>query len=229
MSGKARLFLAIALVGVAAPFVVAAPLVPWTIPSGSTTSYMYAGGGSDNGLFGDPLIVGDTFLFFPQNFRAESVNGVPDTVSDRLEFDLWVKNSGDKITEIRLDEYGDWGTLTSGTVSASGTLFITDLDNARLPKNSNLTTAPGMPIVSNVGASGDWSGYVQIDVANDLVPWQHIKIILNNNLQATSAVGSTSFIQKKVGTAGIGITVIPEPATLMLLAGTAGLMLRRRR
>lgn len=201
----------------------------WTTPSGSTVNFMYSGGGSDNGLFGDPVIVGDTFYFFPANFRAESNNGIPATVFDRLEFDLQVKTLPNLVSQVIIQEFGDYSILTDGSVQASGTLFVTKLNGpgAGTVSTGNLVATPSMPIVTNVGASGDWQGDVSVDVTDQINPWQKVKIVLNNNLQANSAVGSTSFIQKKI-TSGIAITVIPEPATLALL-GVAGLLGLRRR
>ena len=60
----------------------------WSNSSGTATDFNWANGGSDKGLFGDPIIVGSVFVFSPTNFRAESIDGVSSIKSDRLQFDI---------------------------------------------------------------------------------------------------------------------------------------------
>src|SRR3954470_21204463 len=82
--------------------------VNWVPSSGAGSFFTYSGGGSDNGLFGNPTIVGgNTFKFFPPNFTADSNNGVSQSVNDRLEVTL-LANPGQRFTLIRITEIGDW-------------------------------------------------------------------------------------------------------------------------
>ncbi|HMO26754.1 MAG TPA: hypothetical protein PKB10_10835, partial [Tepidisphaeraceae bacterium] len=67
----------------------AAHAVPWSNPNGTVPGvFSWSNGGSDNGLFGDPTIVGSSFVFSPNNFVATASNGSASTVSDRLFFTL---------------------------------------------------------------------------------------------------------------------------------------------
>jgi hypothetical protein len=188
--------------------------------SGSATDWNWVNGGSDTGLFGSPILVGgDTFVFFPSLFRAESIDGVSDSAYDRLEFDI-IAHSNTVISGFTITEYGDYGILgTGGQVEVTGTLFLTNLQNFDV-KTSDLVSTPLSPITSGSGA---WTA---VAGRNDF-EWQHLKIVLNNNLLAVSNDGGQSFIEKKVGAGAVSITIVPEPATLAIL-GLGVLLLRRR-
>ena len=94
---------------------------------GSATAFDWFNGGSDNGLFGDPVLVGgNTFVFTPQNFRADSLDGVSGTAADRLKVTL-VAKPGQMITGIRITEFGDYGITGNGEVRISGGLFMTNM------------------------------------------------------------------------------------------------------
>lgn len=197
-------------------------LISWSNPSGTAISFSWSGGGSDTALFGSPTIIGDSFVFFPSQFRAESTNGVADSTYDRLEVDLTAL-AGKNITGIRITEYGDYGILSSGSVQVSGGLFFTNIGNTGtgIIATASLASNPVSPITSG---SGNWTATATISGLD----WTKAKFIMNNNLQATSAAGSTSFIEKKVGQAAVVITIIPEPATIALLALGGILFIRKK-
>lgn len=193
----------------------------WTNASGNALSFSWSGGGSDLGLFGSPTVFGDSFYFFPSNFRAQSTNGVGAVTYDRLEVTLEAF-AGKHITGIQITEYGDYGILSSGSVQVSGTLFMTNLLQPMNPATANLSSNPASPITSGSGA---WTASASISGLD----WTRVKFIMNNNLQATSAQGSTTFIEKKVGQAGVVVTIIPEPTTAVLLSFGALALLRKRK
>jgi len=200
-------------------------LINWTNKDGSAGFFDWYNGGSDKGLFGNPTLVGgNTFLFIPSNFRAQSANGVPAIKTDRLEFGL-LAHQGYTITGIQITEYGDYGILTSGKVSVSGTMYVTNLDAFMVRSNSFVST-PASPISSG---QGSWTASLGV---ND-IDWTNLKIVLNNNLMAISSIGSTSFIEKKIVGGAVAIELfgqgseIPEPATICLL-GLGALSLIRR-
>ncbi|MFQ5489934.1 MAG: PEP-CTERM sorting domain-containing protein [Phycisphaerae bacterium] len=222
---RASLFLALVLVPGLVFAGSAHAFVPWSNPNGTASFFDWANGGSDTGLFGSPTLLSDTFVFFPQNFRADSANGVPGSAADRLEFDL-IAHAGFEFTDIVITEFGDYGILGDGEVSVNGTLFANDLTAFRV-RQDNLLSNPPSPITSG---SGSWQASAGINFAGDPTGnWTHMKIILDNNLQAITLVGGTSFIQKKITGAGVSVTVIPEPASLSLLAFGACAFLGRRR
>jgi hypothetical protein len=209
--------------------------VPWTVPNGSSPGNLfdYSGGGSDEGLFGNPVVTDAGFLFFPTNFFAESSNGAADTTRDRLfvTIDLPVNSPANTVIDkIIIEELGDYSILGTGSVKATGLLTATVLDNLAITPpvgsvyHNSLITDPVFPVSTTTSIDGDWTGTMTVDLPPGVTS---VQIVLNNVLQATSGAGSTSFIEKK--NAGVEITlVIPEPATLSLI-GFGTLLLGRRR
>lgn len=196
----------------------------WSNKDGSASFFDWQNGGSDHGLFGDPTLVNDTFVFFPQGWRAESLNGVPASESDRLQVQL-TAHEGQSFTGIVIHEEGDYGILGTGAVSANGSAFAVDLEQFRVASDT-MDTSPVFPVATVTGTSGPWTGDVFIDLSDAGTPWTDLNLIFDNNLLAISGVGSIAFIEKKV----IGITLIPEPgAIVMLAAGGLFLFTSRRR
>ena len=200
--------------------------VPWSNPSGSATYFDWANGGSRNGLFGSPTLVGgDTFVFFPSNYRAQAVNGQTVEVEDRLEFDLFV-HTGYKLTGIQISEYGDYGVLGNGSyVSDNGGLFLTNTQNFAVA-SGQITTNPGSPITTQ--GFGNWNGTASVTIDPNQGDWTQIHFVLDNNLTAFAADGGLAYIEKKVFGSGIIITLVPAPGS-MALAGMGGLLALRRR
>ncbi len=78
----------VAIAGLVSLAGVAQAQVNWVPTSGSGTFFTYTGGFSDNGRFGNPTLVGDSFQFTPTTFVANSVNGNAASVPDRMQVDL---------------------------------------------------------------------------------------------------------------------------------------------
>ncbi|QOJ00797.1 MAG: hypothetical protein HRU70_09945 [Phycisphaeraceae bacterium] len=211
------------LLAVAGVTSAASAFVPWNNPNGTGTGFDWSNGGSDNGLFGSPVLVGgDTFVFFPSGFRAQSTAGSgASIVGDRLEFELEA-HANFQFTQIRVTEYGDYGVIGTGSVQAGGTLFATNLDTAQVVQNDLLTT-PGSPITSGIG---NWSGTAEVDVTPQSA--RRLRIVLNNNLFAFSLDG-VAWIEKKVFGSAVGIQIIPAPGSAVVLGMLGLTALRRRR
>lgn len=189
-----------------------AAIIPWVPDSnGSATYFDWQNGGSDKSLFGSPVLVdGDTLHFEPQNFIAESISGTSAIKSDRLQVDIFA-HSGIVILGVEITEVGDYNINTEGKVSASAGLFLTNLSHYEV-RNAMFDMEPNMPIISPPAPQiGDWSGEISIENLD----WTHFRIVLNNNLIATSRPGSNSFIKKT--DFDIRIITIPEPATVAVL------------
>jgi hypothetical protein len=195
----------------------------WSNQNGVGTGFSWSGGGSDNGLFGDPnLVGGNTFVFTPSAFRAESLNGVPDNKTDRIEVIL-LANPGLTFTGFRIHEGGDYGILQDGSVSATGVLTVEDQNVVR-SASDNLVTSPASPILSGTGS---WDGTAEVTLLA-IEGWTEIKLVLENNLIAISAPGNISFIEKKFLGTSVEV-LVPEPGSIALLGlGAAGLLFRRR-
>ncbi|HEY7086759.1 MAG TPA: hypothetical protein VH518_01640 [Tepidisphaeraceae bacterium] len=203
----------------------AAP-IPWSNPNGSTPSFDWSNGSNDNGIFGDPVAVGDSLVFFPSNFKAHSANGVAGSISDKINVDIQM-HVGVPLTQITVQELGDYGITGSATpagnsVNVVATLITTNLLQVLPPVATSLTFNPAMPITTL--GSGQWQG----NAVQNFTPGEYVRfhLTLDDLLQATTNANSVADIEKKIGTIVIHI---PEPATIGLLLCGAPLMLRRRR
>lgn len=201
-----------------------ASAVLWTNSSGTSPGlFSWSNGGSDQGLFGDPVVVGSQFIFSPSNFRAVSSNGVAQTTADRLFVTIDIA-PGNSLVAVSLSELGDYSILGTGTVQASGFMFVTDLNSGNVA-SAVMSTNPVFPLSTTTSAAGIWSGLISVPLPNGAT---RVTIIVNNILQAISGANSTAYIEKK--NAGLVLDIIvPEPASLSMLALGGLLMGRRRR
>ncbi len=200
-------------------------LIYWDNKNGTANGFDWQNGGSDKGLFGDPILVdGNTLHFSPANFLAQSTDGISSVKSDRLQVDIIV-HPGKEIQSIQITEYGVYDINSAGKVSASGAIFMTNLNQYEVIKEM-FQMDPDMPI-SPPPYEGPWSGQAVIGESD----WTYVRIVLNNNLIALSQQGSDTLIRKmyfdiKIITPDI---IVPEPATLVILSlGSVSLSLRRR-
>jgi hypothetical protein len=223
------LIVALVLVVGSRPVSVRAAGIPWTNANGSSPGFFsWENGSNDIGLFGDPVPVGNSLVFFPSNFFSSSNAGViPPATHDKINVDI-IADGNQNITQINIIEVGDYqinGTGPNTSVNASGTLVVTPLiSNGASFQFAPLATNPVMPVVTG---SGPWTGNASVSytLQNGV---KKIHLTLDNILQARSDSNTSTFIEKKL-TQGIIIEIIPEPATASLLLCAAGLLLRRRR
>jgi hypothetical protein len=190
--------------------------------SGTADGFSWTNGGSDKGLFNAPVsIEGNTFVFFPTDFFAESINGKSAITSDRLQIRISA-DPGKEIKGVRITEYGVYDINSAGKVIAGGYVILTNLSQYETISSTFLMD-PDMPIASTVKCSGTWEGGVLLEGFE----WTDLQIVLNNNLTAKSSYGSRSCIEKTFFEIEI---IVPEPATLLILAfGTAILPLCSRK
>ena len=212
----------------------------WTQSSGSTANFFYSNGHDTNGLFGDPTVEPTGFTFTPENFIATSVNGssANGLATDRLTVDITAKPASGGIKGLNFGELGDYSIFNGGGVFVQAYVLVQDLDSSAT-YTKLLTPTPSMPVIGAAGtaAAGEWTGKLSIDFGGKTA--QHIRIVLNNILQAYSNVGGSALIQKKAvddptGN-GPGIEIIsvnnnvPEPTTIVALAGLGAIAVVRRK
>lgn len=205
----------------------AAAQIPWSNPNGMTNNYTFSNGRSANGFFGDPTFAPDgTMIFNPINFRAESVGGTPDQITDQLQVTINAKPNFN-ITGIRITEFGDYTIAGNGEVTVGGGLFLTNL-NVFGVRTDTLVSTPGSPITTPTPGA-IWSASVFIDLSDQVGLWNSITLQLDNTLTArTFDSTSTALIEKKVVGGGVLIEIVPAPGSVALL-GLAGLAATRRR
>ncbi len=200
-------------------------------------------------LFGMPAVAGNALDFNPINFVSNSSGaGGSDSTIGLLSF-MMESTFGNVITDIQLNEAGDYtifgggGAGTSATVAAPIFINIVEIDNISVtPINLNtsmvFTPSAGDYNLADDGAGFGviWTGVADIDIEQFLidnnVPFNFgatkINLTMNNILATTSEAGTQANIQKK-DFQGLGVTVIPEPASVMLLSAMGlGLMARRK-
>lgn len=229
MRNLSKLFIAAGAVLAGLAATANAAFVPWTTPAGVVPGlYAYSGGGSDNGLFGDPIISGNTFAFFPSGFLAQSSGAAASSqiTSDRLEFNLDIAPGNLNFASVTVAEVGDYQITNGGSVQASAALFVTNLDlpfGGGSPANDN--DAFAQAFTQPAGGSGNWSLNAATVLPNG---WTRLKIVLNNNLTAANDAGGAALIEKKAQ--GVIITVnVPEPTSITAAVLGMGAMLIRRR
>lgn len=203
--------------------------VPWVPPNGAGSFFTYTGGLSDNGLFGNPILVGDQFQFTPANYLANSVNGVAASVTDRIQVDL-TANPGRRFTMIRITEFGNYNLVGLATVNASGSLNLVDMNNVRPPAIQALSANPAMPFTAT-NVNGQWSGTAVINLAAIIGPdWTRLRLVFSNTLQASSSPGGSALITKKVVQGpSIFVEILPTPGAASILGLGLVMASRRRR
>jgi hypothetical protein len=198
-------------------------------------------------LYGTPAVSGDALSFSPVSFGAFSSNGsIPDLTDGTLAMAVEA-NSGKVLHALTFSESGDYtlagpgGPNTKVTLSAPYFVSIIEVNNAPTPGgplniNGNFSFTPqaAFALPTDAGNSVIWSGsaFINLDAAllANNIAGSATKILFSfdNALFAQSEPGTVAFIKKKA-LDGLSITVvIPEPASLSLLAGLS-LLTRRRR
>ncbi|MBN2023281.1 MAG: PEP-CTERM sorting domain-containing protein [Pirellulales bacterium] len=236
------LFAALLLLAACVSVSTAAPISYGNL-SGTTVDFL--GVTEDSGtdptpLYGAPTVVDDALLFSPVSFNAfaQALNPPVDLTDGVLTMTL-VAQPGNTIPGISIAEFGDYtlggvGTTTT-QVSAQASVFATILEVngaaiAPLTLVKNLFTPATLgqfDLVNDAGVAVPWAGQVALDIQGFLAgkgingSATKVQLSMDNSLQAVSEAASTAFIAKK-GLI-IGIPIIPEPSTLVLLAmGLAG-------
>ncbi len=225
---KARILVVTAVV-VCLPVAVWAQ-TPWNNPSGSADQYDWAGGqNSDTNFFGSPSnFGGDDLYFLDSDFSADADDAdTADSATDTMDVDL-IAHAGKKFLSISIFEWGDYN-ITGG----AGNNVSADLD-----LSGTAVGHPMSPFVDDFlfGASGDSAGTIAWnDDATLLLEFAvpdvtSLHITATNTLLAISdGVGGTASVQGNLVLLGISVTLIPEPASLSMLAFGSLVVLRRRR
>lgn len=192
----------------------------------------------DGSLFGTANVVGNSLIFLPDSFSAESLDGAGTvTAHETLIIDVMVTTEGFQIESLGMFEQGDY--ILDGanaSVAASGYLqavsqtttcgFIACLD-------SNIFNAG--PFTDTAGATSPWTGDTSIELA-DTTGWNsdtHLSVTFQNNLSAyTEVFGEEAYIEKKLGAIGLIVNPVPVPAAAWLfgsgLLALAGVARRRK-
>lgn len=198
--------------------------------------------GDPEPLFGAPLVSGDQLLFFPANFSATAAGaGDFDLTGAQLQTRITSHDALTTIDTLSINEAGD--TMLAGTGTADTYTFIGIAGQITVLSTTSGPTVPVIiPFVGTI-SPGDtftlptdagtttWSGGFTVDIAAIVPNATDVMLSFDNNMFAYSEDGTVATIQKKVvGGPVIAVEVIPEPATLSMVAlGLFGLALVGRR
>jgi hypothetical protein len=215
--------------------------VAWTNATGANTSFGWASGMNNIGLYGDPTVTSWGFTFLDTvNYRATGGGGSGGFASDwtRVTTDVAtaVPAPGASMQFIKVVEWGFWGTgevgqpmhpdLDPSDFSALSTFQVFRF----APAPTGTTGALVVPITFN--PDGTWMAERVLDgdvyfATTDPTEtwWNRAQLRVDNSLQVLGTAPPGSFIEK----AGMNI-IVPEPTTVFfLVAGLGSLALRRSR
>jgi hypothetical protein len=216
--------------------------VPWTNPNGTNPILSWQNGRSDNGLFGSPTVIGDTFFFISNNnFDADASDGTSVVKSDTLRVRVFAQ-PGRYFSQVLFASQGDYTVFGGGSsVNVTGGMTINDLDSARTANDSFHTSvspsqgsANSMPVNgNNVDPEiGSWSGTSMIDfTVFGQPPVTALDLIFTNTIIAISLPGETASIVTLPNSQGsFSLSIVPAPSTAALVGlGGLGVLSRRRR
>jgi hypothetical protein len=184
---------------------------------------------------GLPTVAGDSLLFFPTTFRAESSNGAGAvSANGTVSFEIRAHDAALSLGDIEVFEAGDYFITpdSGGSVSVVSQLGATNLDAAN-PVASFRQDVESTGTLT-AGGANEWNLSTGLNFAQLWSnPTTRTHIDIQNNLMATSVSdNSTSWIEKNFEGMVVNVQVVPLPAGLpLLVSGLAGfgVFLRRRR
>lgn len=202
---------------------------PWTNPSGQGDSFTYSNGQDLNGLFGEPTVFGDIFLF-TTGFLANSSNGGPAAdLNDTVSFDVVVK-PGLAFSTVTVSAFGSYAVTGDPLENQVDVTALLALDENGGPgRHFEDSLATDVPFPVNAG-SGSFQGSAVVDVSTQFPsPHNSLHFSLRDRVLAVSGPGGTAEVNITFENLAIQFAAIPEPAGLSILAVGAGMLIRRRR
>ncbi|ODV01099.1 MAG: hypothetical protein ABT23_09540 [Thiobacillus sp. SCN 63-57] len=183
------------------------------------------------GLFGQPVLSGDTLSFTPVDFKAASTNGAGYTLAANTANIQMTAHNGYSFSSIDLAERGDYMLLGGGsTADVAGQVRVYDvLDPA---KDTMTSIAPDAAMDQTGGNTHPWTAAASTEWAGT----RTVNVSFQNLLVAsTSGSSSLAYVDKKYGgltATTAAVTPVPEAqVSAMMLAGLGliGWKIGRRR
>ncbi len=200
----------------------------WSIPAGQADHFSYSNGGDLNGLFGDPVISGDSFFFPGIDFVATAADGSTDLQMDTVSFDV-VANPGLRFGLMRVTLWGDYAVSGDPLFQSADVDALLTWDENVPPQRhweGPAFTTPTMPVH---GGAGEWSGLAVIDPSFLGQEVSSLHVEFGVEMMVVSAPGGTSEIRLLTPPEGFDLTftLIPEPTSFSFF-GVGILVVGRR-
>ncbi|MBI3431062.1 MAG: PEP-CTERM sorting domain-containing protein [Hydrogenophilales bacterium] len=185
------------------------------------------------GLFGQPILSGDTLSFTPVNFNATSSNGEGYKLTDNTVNVQMTAHNGYSFSSVDLAERGDYLLQGGGsTANVAGQVRVFDVSDPM--KDTTTSIGPSAAMDQTGISTHPWTAAN----STDLSAWNGTKSVNVSfqNLLVASTNGSSSlaYVDKKYSglTATTAAAPVPEAtSSAMMLAGLGliGWQVRRRR
>ena len=180
------------------------------------TNVMEDSNTDNTSLFGAPYhqTGWNQLLFYANSFESYSSNGTADTTSGTLQL-LVTARPGYSINNITIKEFGKYNITNDSPIknalaNSNGFLTVTTLGDVNI-----VETAHHSEIFSfSSEISGSFSAAWEIDLTNLGFSVSSAVINFNNNLQTSSQIGTSSYIEKKANDEfepSIALAVNSEP------------------
>jgi hypothetical protein len=221
----------LAVAGLSAALLSGNALAAWQTLVGTNVTYQYED--TLMGLYGQPFLSGDSLVFTPTNFKAESSNG-QEVVQTGSTINVRVyANSNYTFSAFNLTELGDYALIgNDAQVAVGGQIRAFDLANAGSQLTDSITVTAPLTVTTTLAnyQTTNWQANAAIAVPTN---WSNgVNLTIENILLAsTSQAGSLAFVEKKFVGNSVVITPVPEAETYaMMLAGLGliGFMVGRR-
>jgi len=202
----------------------------WTNPTGDCDNFSWANGQNTTDVWGSPSAGGDTLYFFP-GFSVDADNtGTSETKTDTFDVDF-MANAGMEFGGVSIYVFGDYSITDGGEAggnSVEGDFGIQGSDNDGLHPDSPWARAQALFEADTVG-SDNWNRLASMVIDFNAGDVTDLHLTCDGTVTAISdGEGGTAAITANAALLAIAVEVIPEPASLMLLA-LGGLAVLRRR